>query len=166
MTISELDYSKLSASELEALLKMFVNSYAKEDYMASREVINLDDLNKILQNKDLLYFVAYEDETPIAYCQVIYKGESVNFNSGAKINAIAVLPDKRGRGVGTELLTRAVETLKQNPKIRNIFLDVAKDNKVAIALYKKLGFEKVGELKDIFTKDGILINIETYSFLT
>jgi ribosomal protein S18 acetylase RimI-like enzyme len=163
MTILELDYNKLSASELEALLVMFVNSYAKEDYMASREVTDLEVLNKILQNKDLLHFIAYEDKTPVAYCQVIYKAESVNFNSGAKINAVAVLPDKRNQGVGTELLTSVIETLKQKPKIRNIFLDVAKDNKVAIELYKKLGFEKVGELKDIFTKDGVLIDIETFS---
>ncbi len=68
MTILELDYNKLSDSELESILQLFINSYAKEDYTASREVTDFEVLKKILQNKDLLHFITYEEATPIAYC--------------------------------------------------------------------------------------------------
>jgi ribosomal protein S18 acetylase RimI-like enzyme len=166
MTINKIDESKLSKTELEALLSMFINSYSKEDYMASREVTDLEALKKILQNDHLVHFIAYDGITPIAYCQIVHMADSVNFNSGAKINAIAVLPEKRGLGIGTQLLETVIDYLKSNPKIKNIYLGVANENKAAIELYKKLGFIKVGELKNTFTKNDVLMDIETYSLLT
>ena len=131
--------------------------------MASQEIIDTEALRKILQHNDLIHFIAYEDKTPIAYCQIIYKAQSANFNSGAKINAISVLPSKRGQGVGLLLLTEVINALESNPKIKNIYLDVAKSNETAIKLYKQLGFQKAGELKNLFTKNDVLIDIETYS---
>jgi ribosomal protein S18 acetylase RimI-like enzyme len=101
----------------------------------------------------------------VAYCQVIYKAESENFKSRAKINALAVLPEKRGQGLGKELLKETIATLQKNVTIKNIYLEVVKDNSVAINLYKELGFEKVGELKSLFTKDDTLLDIEIYSLL-
>ncbi len=165
MIIHKLDITRINEQEMEALLSMFRNSSLDSDYMAIGEIDTLEILNKVLNNKNLIHFVGYEDGVPVAYCQIVYKSESVNFNSGAKINAISVLPSKRGSGLGKILLNEAILDLKKNNTIKNIYLDVVKDNIIAISLYKKLGFEKTGELKSIFTKDNTLMDIEIYSML-
>ncbi len=164
MIIRVLDFTT-TEPEKEALLRLFQNVSTESDYMAKGEVEDIDTLNKILQNKNLINFFGYENDKSIAYCQVIYKVNSTNFNSGAKINAIGVLPDYRGKGYGKELLQQVVNALKENSGIKNIHLEVVKDNLIAINLYKELGFEKTGELKNLFTKNNTLMDIEIYSLL-
>jgi len=163
MIIRVLNYAQASEQEKKALLHLFKNVSTDTDFMATGEVENIDILNTILQNKNLVHFFGYEDNTPVAYCQVIHKPESVNFNSGAKINAISVLPERRGQGLGRELLVEVITTLQKDVNIKNIYLDVVKDNVIAVNLYKEVGFEKVGELKNIFKKDDTLMDIEIYS---
>jgi ribosomal-protein-alanine N-acetyltransferase len=62
----------------------------------------------------------------------------------AEILTIAVDPAARGRGVGRALLA---ENLRQaaNAGARAMFLEVDSDNAAALALYRRLGFVKVGE---------------------
>ena len=150
---------------MEELLTMFRNSSVESDYMAIGEINDMETLKKVLHNKNLIHFIGYENAVPVAYCQVMYKSESVNFHSGAKINAIAVLPDMRGKNLGKKLLEETITALQKNTNIKNIYLDVVKNNIVAINLYKKIGFEKIGELKSIFTKNNTLMDVEIYSLL-
>jgi ribosomal protein S18 acetylase RimI-like enzyme len=163
ITVHKAEYTKEDSPEMQSLLTLFRNSLVDTDYMAIGEVDGMNTLKSIFQNKNLLHFIAYEDELPVGYCQVIYRNESINFHTGAKINAIAVLPNKRKLGVGSRLLEETILALKRNSRIKNIYLDVVKDNVIAIELYKKFNFEKVGELKNIFTKNNILMDVETYS---
>jgi ribosomal protein S18 acetylase RimI-like enzyme len=163
MNVRIFNQRNITNSEVEELLSLFRNSSAESDYMSIGEINDIDTLNKVLTNKNLIHFFGYVDSIPVSYCQVIYKTESINFNSGAKINAISVLPEKRGQGLGKELLQEVVTTLKKNQNIKNIHLEVVKDNVVAINLYKEVGFQKVGELKDIFKKDNVLMDIVIYS---
>jgi len=165
MYISIFDRQNIANNEIEALLSLFRNSSAEADYTSVGEINDLDTLKKVLLNKNLIHFFGYVDTSPVSYCQVIHKAESVNFNSGAKINALSVLPEKRGRGLGSELLKEVVATLQKNVHIKNIHLDVVKDNVIAVNLYKEVGFKKVGELKNIFKKDNTLMDIEIYSLL-
>lgn len=51
---------------------------------------------------------------------------------------IAVLPDHRGRGIGTALLTKLIDTAAQSN--RGISLSVVGENP-AVKLYSRLGFE-------------------------
>ncbi len=62
----------------------------------------------------------------------------------AEILTIAVEPDSQGRGVGRALLA---ESLRQaaNARAAAVFLEVDEDNAAALALYRRLSFEKVGE---------------------
>jgi len=53
---------------------------------------------------------------------------------------IAVLPDHRGRGIGTSLLTRLIDTAAQS--FQGISLSVVGENPV-MDLYRRLGFEIV-----------------------
>jgi len=72
----------------------------------------------------------------------------------AEILTIAVDPTLRGKGVGRALLA---ESLRQAARAgaRTIFLEVAQDNAAALALYKRLGFVKVGDRTGYYRrKDG------------
>jgi [ribosomal protein S18]-alanine N-acetyltransferase len=62
----------------------------------------------------------------------------------AEILTIAVDAAYQGKGVGRALLS---ENLRQaaNAGARAMFLEVAKDNEPALALYHRFGFAKVGE---------------------
>ena len=55
--------------------------------------------------------------------------------------AIALYPDYRGRGIGTALMTRMLEWLRQCG-YQQVSLSVQKDNR-AVQLYQRLGFTTV-----------------------
>jgi RimJ/RimL family protein N-acetyltransferase len=52
----------------------------------------------------------------------------------------------RGRGLGTDLLTRAVAWAREQPDLFKMTLDVWPHNTAALALYRKVGFQVEGYL--------------------
>ena len=60
------------------------------------------------------------------------------------ISNVAVYPDFRGRGIGAQLIGRAVEEAGR-AGIRSVVLDVESDNAEARRLYERIGFRKVSE---------------------
>ena len=66
------------------------------------------------------------------------------------IISIAVVPDMRGRGIGKNLMIRAMEALRDYYKVDEYYLEVRVSNHVAINLYKKLGFEVVKTIKGYY----------------
>jgi ribosomal protein S18 acetylase RimI-like enzyme len=62
--------------------------------------------------------------------------------------SIALLPEYRGQGIGTELLTRLVENIRS--QYRALSLSVSADNP-ARRLYLRLGFEIVEENRNSLT---------------
>lgn len=75
-------------------------------------------------------------------------------NSGSKVRHVGniywmwVKQDARGKGLGKDLLKRALDHVEKNPEIRKVNLSVVSSQKPAIELYKKFGFEICGTLKD------------------
>jgi ribosomal-protein-alanine N-acetyltransferase len=62
----------------------------------------------------------------------------------AEILTIAVEPALRGKGVGRALLSASLRQAA-HAGARAMFLEVDEDNAAALALYRRLGFVKVGE---------------------
>lgn len=60
---------------------------------------------------------------------------------------IGVLPSCRGRGIARYLLVRAAADLED---VGRMVLEVATDNKPALALYRRLGFREVGRRKGYY----------------
>lgn len=66
------------------------------------------------------------------------------------IQTIAVHPDWRARGIGTQMIQFAEERIfRLSP---NVFLCVSSFNLAAQRLYARLGYERVGELKDFVVR--------------
>ncbi len=70
--------------------------------------------------------------------------------------AIAILPEYRGQGIGTKLLTQIVERAKD--LYPAISLSV-RDNNPAIDLYQRIGFMKVNNRHIVNRTGGISLNM-------
>ena len=91
-----------------------------------------------------------EDATGLLYGYVLLFTRSGSRRG--RIYSLAVHPEHRGSGVGVQLLSAVSETALEL-HLRSISLEVRVENQTAIALYRKFGFEKVGE-KPGYYEDG------------
>jgi RimJ/RimL family protein N-acetyltransferase len=81
---------------------------------------------------------------------------------------IAVHLNWQGKGIGKKLLQKVIEWAKNSSSIEKIQLNVRASNATAISLYKKMGFQEEGRLKNrIKVKDqyidDIVMGLETFS---
>jgi RimJ/RimL family protein N-acetyltransferase len=60
----------------------------------------------------------------------------------------------RNHGIGTALITHAEDWARANTALEWIDLQVLSENKPALQLYARMGFELVGEIVDMFRIDG------------
>lgn len=58
--------------------------------------------------------------------------------------AMSVHPNWQRRGIGTRLLSHFISWVEENPRLEKIELHVHADNKTAIHLYQRHGFENEG----------------------
>lgn len=71
---------------------------------------------------------------------------------------ISVRKDWRDQGVGTALMTRAIEWARRKEGVSRIELEVFTDNARAIHLYQRMGFTAEGLRRRAFIKDGATID--------
>lgn len=101
-----------------------------------------------------IYVVAEENEEILGYAG------AWGVFSEADITNVCVKAESRGRGIGTKLLRFLMEEGKKE-NIKIFFLEVRESNAAAIALYKKIGFYKVGIRKNFYEKpveNGIVMS--------
>ena len=74
----------------------------------------------------------------------------------AEIHNLFICNELRGKGVGKILLKQAIQMM--SAEVENLYLEVSEDNNIAIALYKSLGFEEIGERKNYYRKGSTSSN--------
>lgn len=72
---------------------------------------------------------------------------------------ITVLRTEWGKGIGSELMRRAIEHAKANG-MEILSLEVRSDNTRAIRLYERFGFQKIGTFPGSLKIDGQLIDFD------
>lgn len=70
----------------------------------------------------------------------------------ARLYSLASQPEARGKGIGTALVEGAEGAARQR-KCNTLRLEVRADNAAAIALYQRLGYERIGFLPNYY-EDG------------
>lgn len=93
-------------------------------------------------------------EKPGSYCWLALESDRVigylafeQIVDEGSIVEIAVHPDFRRQGIARKLITTAWNDHKD---LSVVFLEVREGNTAAIALYEKLGFERIGERKGYY----------------
>ena len=74
----------------------------------------------------------------------------------AEIHNLFICNELRGRGLGKILFKQAIQML--SAEVENLYLEVSEDNNIAIALYKRLGFEEIGVRKNYYRKGSTASN--------
>lgn len=65
----------------------------------------------------------------------------------ADVFGVYVSPDHRGGGVGTRLLEEAMRLIRKNGGVVKVKLAVNPEQRAAVRLYEKMGFQVAGRLK-------------------
>lgn len=144
------------------MFTMFQEATLESDYMVTGEITSEEDVVKIFNNENLTHIILFIGDFSVGYAQITHRATSYAFSSNAKINALAIIPEYRHRGLGKKLVQACLDWCLNN-NIRLVYLDVVHKNTPAKHLYESFGFNKTGELVGAFKKDGAYLNIETYS---
>ncbi len=100
-----------------------------------------DNSLKMLSDKSREIYVAHVEEEVVGFIVLIMSGALVGY-----IQTTGVVPEWRNKGIGSKLLKFAEDMIfSQAP---NVFMCVSSFNQKAQKLYKRLGYETIGELKD------------------
>ena len=117
-----------------------------------------DDYEKKWAKKDFYSFISNQDNIfilshpkPVGYLKARVTRD--------EIEIISIIIDKKFRNAGTgkSLLNRLLN-IALKKKINNIFLEVSVENQIAISLYKKFNFIKVGKRKNYYFQNGRYID--------
>lgn len=71
----------------------------------------------------------------------------------AEVITVAVMPQRRGRGIGKKLMEAGLRRL-YGERCKHLFLEVDAANETAVLLYRSLGFKEVGRRKGYYSDSG------------
>lgn len=100
-------------------------------------------LKSELENKLSKYIVAKENENIVGFAGIIILPDDI------EITNIVTKKTERKKGIGNLLLEKIIEMSKETEK-EFISLEVNEKNIIAINLYEKFGFKKVGLRKKYY----------------
>jgi ribosomal-protein-alanine N-acetyltransferase len=105
-----------------------------------------EQAQRILSDREVQdTYVAVHDGAVVGFVILVMKGAFVGY-----IRSVAVHADWRSRGLGRRLIWFAEERIFRDSP--NVFLCVSSFNPRARALYERLGYETVGELRDYIVR--------------
>ena len=138
-----MEITKMSIKDLESISTILEIEF--DDFW------NYNILKNELQNPNSLYIVCKDSDEIIGFA-----GITITLDT-AEINNIVIRKSYRGNGFSTPLLENLINIAKEK-KCMKVNLEVASSNNIAINLYKKFGFEKVGLRKGYYNgEDAILL---------
>ena len=129
---------------------MLKSDAEKNDYVYECYCKVEDDCKKKWSKKDFYSFISNQDNIfiishpkPVGYLKARVTRDDMEI--------ISILIDKkfRNKGIGKSLLDKLLN-IALKKQIQNIFLEVSVENHIAISLYKKFNFIKVGIRKNYY----------------
>lgn len=108
-------------------------------------------INSFLTNENSVLLIAeYENEI---IGNIDLTGSRRKIMEHTAVIGMGMLKEWRNSGLGTALLKLAIEWAKENPILELLWLQVYTDNKLGLGLYRKMGFEENGIMKNFFKQD-------------
>jgi ribosomal protein S18 acetylase RimI-like enzyme len=122
---------------------------ALEDRTFDSDRMSRDQYRRHLDSATALVLVASANHRNFLGTAVLFfrKGSGVS-----RLYSLASQPEARGKGVGTALI-EASEAAARQRRCRALRLEVRTDNVVAISLYERLGYHRIGS-REKYYQDG------------
>jgi RimJ/RimL family protein N-acetyltransferase len=133
----------------DALMRWTASSFA---FPLTREPLRRH-LRESNERGDRLIFKAVDKESG-AVCGHIELGAIDQRNRSARIGRVLLDPAVRGRGLGVEMMRRAVAIAVDQLGMHRVELGVFDINPRAVACYERAGFRKDGVKRDSFLGTG------------
>lgn len=119
-------------------------------------------ITEVRRNRSARYLVVCEAEDVLGYVGIWLVEDE------AHITSIAVDPERRGQRLGSKLLYCMIELCRQEGA-RWITLEVRDDNEVALRMYRRFGFARVGRRKKYYKggQDALVMwagNLQSQSY--
>jgi len=131
---------KVTLTELKQLTELF-DLYR----MFYKQESDLEGAKQFLSERiskdESAAFIALDGENPLGFVQLYPSFSSVSMKRSWILNDLYVKKEARGKGVGENLLKKAIEFAKETGA-KGLFLETANDNYNAQRLYEKIGFKK------------------------
>lgn len=153
-------YRSPKLSDLDQLLD-FINTLSNEQTFIRKQGAQLtrkeekEYLQKFIEdisNKKAVKIFAFDGSNLVGAADIKM---DIGALSHVGIFGITVSEQYRNRGIGTELMKRAIEEAKRSIKgLEIITMGVFADNDRAMHLYKKFGLKKYGELPNGVIRKG------------
>ncbi|MGL5347253.1 MAG: GNAT family N-acetyltransferase [Peptostreptococcaceae bacterium] len=122
--------------------------------------ISLEDEERIIENitnsQNQMFLVAIVNNEIASLASVMSNQKARSKHVGTV--GISVKEKYWGLGIGNEVMKYIIEWAKSNGVTKKINLLVREDNYKAISLYKKLGFEDEGMIKQDMCVNGVYYN--------
>jgi ribosomal protein S18 acetylase RimI-like enzyme len=131
----------------------------ERQYLALLEAPPIEEFRGFVQNiisRGYPQFLALSVGEVVGWCDVLPKTWPIYAHTG--VLGVALLPPLRGQGVGRRLIARTLEAARAYGLSR-VELTVRENNRNAIALYKKFGFETEGIKRNALKIDGRYENL-------
>jgi GNAT superfamily N-acetyltransferase len=126
--------------DLEQLVALLGLLFDDEEEFAPDAAKQRRALETILSDPGVgLVFVAREGERIVAMASLLYTVSTAEGGRAALFEDLVVLPERRGRGIGSALLRHVIASARTEGLTR-ITLLTDRGNKRAQALYRKVGF--------------------------
>ncbi|HSE31526.1 MAG TPA: GNAT family N-acetyltransferase [Pyrinomonadaceae bacterium] len=104
-----------------------------------------DSLDLFLERPELGFvWMAFDEQGAAGICVVCYAISTSMGSIVVKLDDVSVKQDRRGKGIGTDLLEQLKEQLRKE-SVTRIDVAVHKDNPEAKRFYEKLGFVALNE---------------------
>lgn len=111
-----------------------------------------DWINSFLINKNSLLLIAEYKNDIIG--NIDLTGNQRKLMEHTAVIGMGILKEWRHTGLGTALLTNAIEWSKQNDILEVIWLEVYTENSAGLTLYRKMGFSENGIIKNFFKHEN------------
>ena len=152
-SVSSITCRKMRAVDVKDAFHMLSDFLsADEHYLASSEAYGdlglkglNDALDLFLEHSELGFvWMAYDENGVAGVCVVCYAISTSMGSVVAKLDDVSVKPDRRGKGIGTELLNQLKEQLLKE-SVTRIDVAVHMQNPEAKSFYEKTGFVALNE---------------------
>ncbi|MDH5773119.1 MAG: ribosomal protein S18-alanine N-acetyltransferase [Rhodospirillaceae bacterium] len=145
----------ITHKNVEQLAEILAELHARAFTIATpegNESWGLESILSSLSQKGVFALLATSNEdVPLGFVLGRAVGPNEKYDGEGEILTIAVDPASQGRGYGQRLLQDAIVSARK-AGAKKMYLEVASDNDVAIALYNKFGFKKIARRKDYYVR--------------